>query len=99
MYTEQTAIPLKSKQAYDKGLTVGSQYGYSLGDSYSGGAGGTTSAFTFMAVYKDSSGVMDFDSIRKRPNIFEINNNFEHLDLDTVHWCKIKLRGTSQKDQ
>lgn len=87
---------LNSKQALDKGLTVGSQYGYSLGDSW-GGAGSMTSAYTFLSIYKDSNGVMNIDSIRKRPNIFEINHDSEHLDFDKAYWCKIKLRGHPEK--
>ena len=94
---------LKRKQALDSGKTIGIQYGYSLGDSYRGGAGGITHATLFVAIYKDSTRVMNFDSIRKRSEDFEINKTYQlnneknSLDSDAIYWSKMKLRGHPEK--
>lgn len=88
---------LKSKQAANRGKSIASQYGWSLGDSGPDGGGSVTFANAFTAIYEDSSRTTSFDSIRKSPAIFEINNSQDNLDLNTVYWAKLKLRGHPKK--
>ena len=87
---------IKSKQAYDRGKTIASQYGWSLGDSRNE-IGGVTFAGSFATVYKDSSQQMNFDSIKKQEEVFELNRSNFNLDFDAAYWCKLKLRGQPEK--
>ncbi len=87
---------LNSRQAYDFGKTIGTQYGWSLGDSR-GRTGDLTFAGYFSEVYKDTSRQMNFDSIILRPDIFEINTIDNNVDTDAVYWNRLKLRGHEEK--
>jgi len=88
---------INSKQAFDQGKMIASQYGWSLGDSRRKEVPTVNFAGIFTTTYKDSSQQMSFDSIRKRGDIFELHRSNDTFDLNAAYWCKLKLRGHPEK--
>jgi len=83
---------LQSKQLFNQGKTIASQYGWSLGDNRSG-LNEITFALYFTTIYKDDTRQLSFDSIQNNPPLFELNNLSNNLDTNAVYWSKLKLRG------